>query len=223
MHYDWDFSIFAPYIPALRNGLIVTLKLSIISSLLGTILGIPISFLLRNKILKYFAFPLNDIFRAIPVLVLMYLLFYFPYTDIFGIEPLSSYACALLALIIAQAVFTADIVRGAINNISLDSVKGAESQGLLKKQVYWLVIIPDVVKQILPTLVAFYIGNIKLSCLASAINADELLFTAKLISSQKSRSLEAWILITIIYIILVVPFSLLTRKLESSKWIKKSQ
>lgn len=222
MNYDWDFSIFLTSAPALLKALIVTLELSIYSSILGTILGIPIALFLNNKVLKYIALPLNDVFRAIPLLVLMFLFYYFPY-EILSIPPLSSYTCALLAMIFAQAVFTADVIRGALNNISQNAILGAQSIGMKRMQVFWLIVLPDIIRQVLPTLIAFYIGNIKLSSLASAINANELLFAAKVISGQKFRSLEAWVLVAIIYVILVLPLSFMSRKLENSKWIKMKQ
>jgi His/Glu/Gln/Arg/opine family amino acid ABC transporter permease subunit len=222
MSYDWDFSIFESSWPALLKALQITLELGIYSSLFGTLLGIPIAFLLRNRILKYISLPLNDIFRAIPLLVFMFLVYYFPY-EIFGMSPLSSYYSALYAMIFVQAVFTADVIRGALNNTPKDAIKGAQSIGMKKSQINRLVIFPDILRQILPTLIAFYIGNIKLSSLASAINAHELLFTAKVISGQKFRSLEAWVLVAVIYIIVVLPLSVLSRKFEESKWIKMKQ
>jgi len=221
MQYDWNFDIFAPYKWALLNGLWVTIQLTIYSSFLGTIIGIPLGALLRFRPLKIITLPFNDIFRAIPLLVLIYLFYYFPYKDFLGIEPLSEFTCALLALTLAQAVFTADIVRAAVNGVSEKTILGAKSLGFKNKQIWRYVIIPDILRQTLPTLVAFYIGNLKLSSLASVIATPDILYVAKTASGQSFRSLEAWILVAVIYIILVLPLSYFARKLEQSKWLKR--
>lgn len=221
MQYDWNFDIFGPYKGALLGGLWVTIQLALYSSIIGTIIGFPLGVFLRFKPLKIISLPINDIFRAIPLLVLIYLFYYFPYKALLGMEPPTEFTCALLALTLAQAVFTADIVRGAIDGVSQRTILGAKSLGFKDKQVWRYVIIPDVFRQILPTLVAFYIGNLKLSSLASVISTPELLYVAKTASGQSFRSLEAWILVAAIYIILVVPLSYFARKLENSKWLKR--
>jgi polar amino acid transport system permease protein len=221
MNYDWNFSIFEAYKSALLSGLWITLKLTVLSSILGTLFGIPLSFLLRKKPFKYIAITVNDIFRAIPLLVLIYLFYYFPYQQFFGTEPLPEYYCALLALTFTQAVFTADIIRGAIDGVSNNSILAAQSLGFKQSQIWYYVMLPDIVRQILPTLIAFFIGNLKLSSLASVIAVPEILYVAKSSGSQSFRSLEAWILVCIIYVLLVLPFSYLARKLENSKWLKR--
>lgn len=221
MDYDWNFTIFENYKNALLGGVWVTLKLSFLSSIIGTLLGIPLGLLLRAHVLKYFTIPLNDIIRAIPILVLIYLFYYFPVEDFFGIAALSAYQCALWALIIAQAVFTADIIRGAIDGVSQNSVDAALSLGFKSHQVWWYVKLPDVFRQISPTLIAFYIGNLKLSSLGSVISVPEVLYVAKSAGSQSFRTLEAWILVCLIYIILVLPITYLARKVEYSNWLKR--
>lgn len=221
MHYDWNFEIFAPYAGALWSGLWVTIQLTIYSSLIGTIIGIPLGAFLRFKPLKFISLPVNDIFRAIPLLVLIYLFYYFPYKDLLGIEPLSEFTCSLLALTLAQAVFTADIVRAAIDRVSEKTISAAKSLGFKDKQIWQHVIIPDIFRQTLPTQIAFYIGNLKLSSLASVIATPDFLYVAKTASGQSFRSLEAWILAAVIYTILVLPLSYLARRLEQSKWLKR--
>lgn len=221
MSYDWNFTIFESYKGALLNGLFVTLKLTFYSSLIGTVIGVCISFFLLKKPIKYISLLINDVFRSIPLLVLIYVFYYFPYNQIFGVRPPSEYYCALWALIITQAAFTADIIRGAIDNVSKDSVLAAQSLGFKKYQILHYVIIPDVFRQILPTLISFYIGNLKLSSLASVISTPEILYVAKSAGAESFRSLEAWVLVCAIYIILVLPFSYAARKLENSKWLKR--
>ncbi len=221
MNYDWNFRYLIPYKDALLYGLWITIQLTLYASVIGTIIGIPLGLFLRFRPLKYLSLLINDIFRAIPLLVLMYFFYYFPYKSWLGINPLSEFTSALLALILTQIVFTADVVRGAVDGVSENTILGAKSLGFKGFQIWIYVIIPDVLRQILPTLVAFYIGNLKLSCLASVISTPDILYVAKTASGQSFRTLEPWIVVGSIYVILVIPLSYLSRKLEFSRWLKR--
>ena len=67
----------------------------------------------------------------------------------------------------------------------------------------------------------FFIGIIRLSSLASVIGASEIVFVARTSITQNFRSLEAWIIVALIYIIMVLPITYFARKFENSKWIKR--
>src|ERR1035441_5317726 len=98
MSYDWDFSAFWPYRYALLRGVWVTIEISVISTVIGTIIGVALGALFRVVPFKRTIFFLNDVLRAIPLLVLLFFFYYFPYKQIFGIFPLSAFACTILAM-----------------------------------------------------------------------------------------------------------------------------
>jgi His/Glu/Gln/Arg/opine family amino acid ABC transporter permease subunit len=221
MNYDWDFSVLTPYIPALQRGVLITIELSVIGSLLGTIVGFALGILYRLKPLDRLLLPLNDALRAIPLLVLIFFIYYFPYTEILGIAAPSAFACALIALAVAQAVYTADIVRAAVDGVSKGSIMGARSLGLQEKEIWWHIILPDIFRQILPSLIGFFIGTVRLSSLSSVIGCEDVVFVARSAISQRFRSLEAWIVVSLIYIALVLPLAWVSRYIEKSKWLKR--
>ena len=222
MNYDWDFSVFVHYIPAFKRAIWITIKLSVYSSFWGTIIGVFLGVIYRVKPLNYILLPINDILRAIPVLVLMFFFYYFPYVEIFNLDKApSSFFCATLALTLAQAVFTADVVRAAIDGVSNNTILGAQALGLKQRNIWHHIILPDVFRQILPTMIAFYIGNVRLSSLASVIGTEDSVYVAKIAITQNFRSLEAWIIVALIYIALVLPLSIFSRFLEKSKWLKR--
>ncbi len=70
-------------------------------------------------------------------------------------------------------------------------------------------------------MLAFYIGNLKLSSLAAVIGCAEVVFVARVAVSQTYRSIEAWLLIGAIYIVLVLPLAWAARALEKSAWLKR--
>ncbi len=221
MNYDWDFSVLTPYLPALGRGALVTIELTVISCVVGSILGILLGILYRLRPLDRILLPLNDIVRAVPLLVLLFFIYYFPYSEILGISPPSAFVCAVVALSVAQAVYTADIVRAAVDGVSNGSIMGARSLGLREKEIWWHITLPDIFRQILPSLIGFSIGTLRLSSLASVIGCEDVVFVARSAISQRFRSLEAWIIVALIYVALVMPLAWLARKIEGSKWLKR--
>jgi polar amino acid transport system permease protein len=221
MAYDWNFNVFSQYVPAFVSGTLVTIELSVLSSLLGTVGGFVLGPVLRIKPLDRVSLPVNDMFRAVPTLVLIFFFYYFPYKEMFGISPPSAFFAACAALTLSQAVYTADIVRAAVDGVSKGSILGARSVGLKESAIWQYIIVPDIFRQILPSLIAFYIGNVRLSSLASVIGCEDVVFVARITIGQKFRSLEAWIIVAAIFIVLVLPLTWFARKLEGSQWLKR--
>ena len=219
MAYDWDFRIFIPYLHAFLRGTWVTIQLSFLSSILGTILGFSLALPLRLPIVGPFLRLGNDVLRAIPILVLLFFFYYFPYGPILGINSPSAFVVSVIALTLAQTNFTGEIVRSAIDGVSNKTIMGARALGLKEITIWLHVILPDVFRQVLPTLVAFYIGNIKLSSLAAVIGCEEVVYVARLSVSQTYRTFEAWVLVAVVYVALVLPCTMLAAKIEKSQWL----
>jgi len=221
MDYDWNFSVFAPYAVAFLRGAWVALALALVSSVLGSFLGIPLGVLLSLRQTSWALLSLNDALRAIPILVLMLFFYAFPYKAVFGITPLSGFTAAVLAMTLSQMVFTADLVRGAAAGVSKQTVLGARAIGLREPAIWQHIILPDVIRQIIPPVFAFFIANIKSSSLASAIGVHELVFNARVATGSTARNLEAWIIVAAIYIVLVVPMGWVGRGIEKIPWLKR--
>ena len=222
MNYDWDFSGVLHFMPAYKRAVIVTINLAVLSSVLGTLLGVPLAVPLRWR--RLVSLPLLfviDIFRAIPNLVLIFFFYYFPYKELLGIQPVTPFTAALTALIVAQAAYSADVFRAAIDRVPQEQVLGLRALGFPERSIIWHVVVPHVTRQTLPTQVAFWIGNLKLSSLAYVIGVGEVVYVAKTGMAQNFRSLEAWLAVALIYIILVLPCAYILRMLEHSKWIRR--
>ena len=219
MNYDWDFSILEPYIGALLRGTLLTLWIAVVSCLLGTIFGFLQGYILAKLPAQRLFLVLNDACRSVPMIVLLFAAFYFPYQQMFGIKPLSAVNCAILALSFSQAVFTADLVRSANMAVSKDLILAGEAIGLSQMQIAIHLRLPSVFREILPALIGYWIGTLKLSSLASIIGAQDVVYVAKVAVSQQFRSLEAWIAVGTIYIVIITPLTALLRRFENSPWI----
>ena len=220
-NYDWDFSFLLGYKEAFLNGLYVTLYISIISFIIGTLLGIMIGTLLKYIRYNQFLLITNDAIRAIPTLVMIFFVYYFPFKQLFGLTPPNALYSSIIAMSISQAAYTADIVRSAIGSVSNKTIQAAQALGLKEITILQYIILPDIIRQTLPAQIAFLIGIVRLSSLASVIGAQEIVYVARTSISQNFRSLEAWIVVAILYIIIVLPITYLGRKLENSNWLKR--
>ena len=222
MGYSWDFGALLGYVPAFIKGVYITFLLAALSSVAGTLAGIPLAILLRRSTFvststKVFV----DVIRAIPNLVLIFFFYYFPYKQMFGFEGFSPFLSALVALSIAQAAYSADMIRSSLEQVPRIQILGLRGLGMRQRDITRHLTVPFVIKNALPGHVALWIGNVKLSSLSSVIGVEDVVFVAKVAMAQSFRSLEAWIIVGTVYASLVFPLAYGMRRLEGSKWIQR--
>ena len=222
MGYNWDFSALRGYEVAFLMGAGLTLLLGVASSAIGTVLGIPVAVALRmHPLISIPLAILMDALRAIPNLVLILAVYYLPYDQLFGVKGPSPFSASLVGLIIAQMAYSADLIRAAIDAVPEAQLLAVRGLGFREWQVARWVIAPAVLRQALPGHMALWIGNIKLSSLASTVGVQEVVFVARVAMSQTFRSLEAWLVVAAIYVVLVTPLTFLQRRIERSAWIQR--
>jgi polar amino acid transport system permease protein len=219
--YDWNFSVLAPFMGAFVRGTYITIALSVISFTLGSIVGIAAGAAFRAAPGARLIFLLNDCLRAIPLLVMLFLVYFFPTKEIFGVSPPSPFWSAVIAFAIIQAAFTADVIRSAIDQVPQRAILAGHAIGLTARDLWRFVILPDILRQVAPAQIAFFIGTVRLSSLASVIGVQDVVFVSRAISAQTFRSLEPWLVVAAIYIVLVVPLTVIAREFEHSKWLKR--
>jgi polar amino acid transport system permease protein len=206
MEYDWDLSLLWQYREAFFNGLLVTLKLTVVTILAGSLIGYLLGILLSVKsrlvtpikilIHLYIAF-----FGWLPLLVLLVWMYYFlPF--LFDIR-FDGLTVSYIALSLNLSAFVADVIRGAIEEIPRTYIDAGRAVGMPYLLVLRRVIFPEIVRSSLPAMVALYINQFKWTTLASVLGVVELLHTADTIMVQTYRSLEAYTAIAFIYLIVV--------------------
>lgn len=222
MGYKFDFSEMLYYIPAFRAAILVTLRLTLLSCLLGTLLGFPTAglMLLPKPFGAVVSFVANTV-RAIPDIVLFFFFYYFPYGAILGVQPPSPFASAVLAMTTVLAVFSGDLFREAIRQSPRSQILGVRAIGFKESQVFRYVTLPSVVRHTLPALIAFWIGILKMSSLASVIGVKDTVYVAKIGMAQSYRSFEAWITVALIYILLVLPTIYGLKLFQRIPWMRR--
>ncbi len=218
MYYDWKFGRLVPYTEAFCKGTLTTLSLTLIVILVGTLIGVLLGLVLRRRFARLILYPIVDVFRALPPLVLILFMYYLLTQQVIGVAVPAFWVC-VIAMSLNLAAFTSDLVRAAIENVPADAVDAGRALGMSERQITKHIVLPSVMRELIPSMTLLYIAMLKMSSLASVINVREVVYTAQTVISNVSRSLEAWVIVGLIYIVLVVPSSHGARAIE--RWAKR--
>lgn len=218
--YNFSFEFITSYWDVLLKGFFVTLKLSLYAIVLSTILAIILGVLMsrKDKFVKYLFIFIVDIIRSIPLLVLVLICYYA--LPIFGIF-VDPFWPALLALTLDTGAFLGDVIRGSIEGIPKGAVMAAKVLGMDKWVILRRIVLPEVFRETIPTVTLMYIGIIRLSSLASVIAVYELTHTGNWIIASTFKPLEVYLIIGLMYLVIVLPLTLLSRKFEKSSYFKR--
>lgn len=213
MRYDWNFKRLWPYLEAFWSGTVTTLSLTGIVIVSGTILGVIIGLIITRRYPRFFLYPLIDIIRALPPLVLILFMYYLLTQQVIGTTIKAFWVCAI-AMTLNLAAFTADLVRAAVENVPRSSVDAGKALGMSHPQLTRYIVLPHVFKEIIPAMTLLYIAMLKMSSLASVINVRDVVYSAQVVITETVRSLEAWTIVAVIYLIIVIPLTYLARWIE---------
>ncbi|MBQ1179938.1 MAG: amino acid ABC transporter permease [Methanocorpusculum sp.] len=200
-------------LPALIDGLWVTLQLVALTAPFGFLLGflIAVCRVYGPKPLQALAKLYVIFFRGCPLLVLLFLL-YFGLPSI-GIV-LGSYLSALFGFILCNSAYNSEYLRGGLQSIKGGQMLAARSLGMTKIQAILHVVIPQAFRRALPGVSNEFIYLIKYSSLAYVVTVIEMTGAAKIIATKYFAYFEAFAAVGIFYLILVSIATIALSKLE---------
>lgn len=203
-------------IPRLLEGITITLKLSIISGLIGFVLGMFIAFLRMSPILilQLFAKCYINLFRGTPLL-LQILFIYFALPTLLNIT-LDSYPAGILALSLNAAAYLAEIFRAGIESIPKGQIEASRALGLGHMQTMFLVIIPQTYRRLIPPIVNEFSSLTKETSLVSVISLSELLYVTQRVGAKFLRPWEVYFWAALGYLGIVLFLSFIANKLEQN-------
>ncbi|KML67757.1 amino acid ABC transporter permease [Pectobacterium peruviense] len=214
MHYQWDFSLVWDNIPVLLKGLGVTLELWLIAGVLGTALGLFLG-ILRVFGKRWLSLPARifvEMFRNTPVLIQL-IWFYYAFPVLVGVQ-FSTFAAAALALTLYSAAYCTEIFRAGLQSIDHGQWEGAKALGMRHTVILRRVVLPQVLRNMLPALSNRMIELAKVTSLASILAVNELMYQGRLLSSTYYRPLEILTVVALLYFVLIWPGSYLAARLE---------
>ena len=207
MSYEFDWSVLWRYREALAEGFALTLALS----LLGLAGALAFGLLAgtagagRRGGARGMAAAYVEVARNVPLLVHMY----FWYLGLTALR-LPAFWCGVLALAIYSGAYVAEIVRAGIQSVPAGQTAAALASGLSPRQTLLHVVYPQALRIVAPSLAGLLSQLIKDSSLASVISVGELTFAAGAIEGDTFRTFEAYIGITVLYLVTVTLISQLT-------------
>jgi polar amino acid transport system permease protein len=198
----------------LLHGALTTIEITATSLVLGCVLGLLVGLgrLDRSKRVRYAVCSTYVIFiRGTPLLVQLFLLFFgLPQFDIL----LPAFLCGVLGLGIYSGAYVSEIVRGAIQSIDKGQMEAARSLGMSQSKAMLTIILPQAVVRMIPPLGNEFIALIKNSALVSLLTIADLMHEGQKIISVSYRSLEVYIAVALVYLVLTSLTSMALQQVE---------
>jgi len=218
VEYQFHFSSVFEYSDLLLNGLWLTIQLSVLSALIGVVIG-TLSALARvygNGVLRALAGGYVESIRNTPFLVQLFFI-YFGLPGI-GIE-IEAYGAALLAMTINIGAYFTEIIRAGLLSIHSSQWEAGQALGLTRQQVFLHVILPPALGNVFSAMSNQFVLVMLGSCVVSQISAEELTFAANFVQSRTFLSFETYMVVTLIYLLLAIVSRLLLGWIER-RWFR---
>jgi len=191
-----------------------TLRLAIPAILLGFCVGIVLGLarLASRPWIHYPAVLYIELIRGVP-LVMVIFWFWFLVPVLIG-RPVPEYWVALTAFVIFEAAYIGEIIRAGIQSVPRGQVDAATAAGLNYPQMMIHVILPQAIRNMIPSLVTQFIVLFKDTSLASIIGMMDLTKAAQTVSERELRPFEMYLSIAVIYWVFTYSMSRFSRRLE---------
>ncbi|MEC3861741.1 amino acid ABC transporter permease [Mesobacterium sp. TK19101] len=226
----------------LLEGFLTTIRLSLWSMLLASIIGLTLGILAsRTRLLpRLTSSAYVGLIRNVPPLVFIFVFYFFVSSQIIpalGIDSwarnmgpsaeritglvagppvlLENFIAGVISLAMFEAAYIAVIVRAGIESVPQSQIEAAKSVGLKPFYVFRLVVFPQALRAVTPPLANQFIMLVKDSSIVSLISVQELTFVGTEIAVSSQRRFETYIVVAVLYFVLCFGLSRLFARLES--------
>jgi polar amino acid transport system permease protein len=206
-------SIIENHWQVLLSGAMFTATLSLISIALGGFVGLVLAFglLSENAVIRRLSSIYRSIWRGTPLLIQLLIIFYFlPHVGI-DLRPLWA---AVIALSMNTAAFQSEIYRGGLLAVPYGQTEAARMLGMQRFTIRKNIIVPQMLRSVLPSLTNEATSILKNSSLISVIGVTELLRTGQQVVATTYRPLEVYILVAILFLTMTISLGICGRYLE---------
>lgn len=212
--YEFDWTVVSDNMDVLLRALGLTIWISIVAEVLALVIGLVAALMRVQKVrpLRWLSAGFIDIFRAIPLLVLLIWLYY-GLTIVLGIE-LSAFQAGVLGLALLYGAFLAEVFRSGLEAVPVGQREAALTLGFTRWQTGRYIVIPQAIRVVIPALANSYVGVLKDATLVSLLGLNEMMRTAQNLVSSTFRPFEIYTFVAFVYLVLVLLFSWLVRILE---------
>ncbi|WP_439526348.1 amino acid ABC transporter permease [Roseovarius mucosus] len=220
--------ILLEWTPTLAKGFGFNVLISVLSMLIGTIMGVFLGVLQVSQIrpIRQSAWLVTQFFRNSPWLVLLfYCILLIPFQfEIFGVKiPFPGWIKAVIGLSLPVMAYTSEFMRGAILSIPTGQWESAESLGFSRRMTLTNIILPQTVKRVLPSWMNLYAVLTMATPLVSIIGVDDVMALTRAALSAEGRAdllIPMYLYILSWFFLYCYPISSLTRVLERKYSVK---
>ncbi len=214
-------AIFIKYHSYFISGILYTLGLSLASVLIGTVLGslIALAKISDEPILKTVATAYIELIRGTPLITQLFIVF-FGSSVLFNVRELQlpiaaiAFLSGIVAVSLNSAAYVAEIVRAGIESVDKGQLEAGRSLGMSHKMTMREIILPQAIKNILPSLGNEFIAVIKETAIISVIGVGDIMYNVNIVRSTSYRSVEPLFIAAIIYFVLTFSLSKLVNMIE---------
>ena len=211
--------------PSLIDGIGVVVYVTLIGFLLSLIaaLLLAIGKLSKNKLLSRILTLFIELIRGTPLLVQFFYIYYVIPMLVNGIAKTLGYdlnlqlkasTCGIIGFAINYGCYMSEVVRAAILSIDSGQREAGLALGFDEKQVMLHFIIPPALRNTVPVYGNYLVMMIKDTSLLAMISVQELLLRTKTFASQTFLTVEAYTMLALVYLLLSIPLSQLTKVVE---------
>lgn len=197
----------------LSTGLYLTLLLSIMAIILSALWGVPLlmGLLSRSRIVNHITTAYIEVVRNTPVLVQMFFIFFG--SGSLG-YPLSGFTTGLLAMVLQNGAYMAEIYRGGIQSVPGRQAEAGLAIGLTPARTFRIIVLPQALRKVIPPMSNQGILIIKDTSLVATISVAEITFQARLLADRTAAVFEIFFVLAVFYIVLTAIFSGVMRVVE---------
>ena len=210
---SFDIGFMLRSVPILAEGLMTTVALALPAILLAAAWGVPlvVGLLSKKRFLQRAAQTYVEVVRNTPVLVQMFFIFFG--SGVLGF-PLSGFVAGLIALVLQNGAYAAEIYRAGIQSVSQRQAEAGLALGLMPGAAFRIVVLPQALSKVIPPLSNQGVLIIKDTSLVATISVAEMTFQARLLADRTAAVFEIFFALALFYIALTMLFSLGMRLVE---------
>ncbi|MFI6107980.1 ectoine/hydroxyectoine ABC transporter permease subunit EhuD [Streptomyces sp. NPDC051310] len=209
----WDWSAVADFMPRFWDGLLITLRILVLGSLISFSLGLvwAAGLRARSRAVRWPVNAVTEFIRNTPLLVQLFFLFFV--LPEWGVQ-FSALTTGTLAIGLHYSTYTAQVYRAGIDAVPAGQWEAATALSLPRHRTWLAVILPQALRRIAPALGNYVIAMLKDTPLLAAISVLELLQQSRLESAATFQYTEPLTVIGVAFVLIAYPASLLVRALE---------
>jgi polar amino acid transport system permease protein len=210
---DFELSLFVQSLPALAKGAVITAELTVISILIGALIGtiVGVGRLSGRPVLEWLLAGYVTLMRGVPLLVTLLFLYYgLPSVGV----RLDAFTVAIIALSITSGAYIGEIVRAGIQSIDPGQMRAARSLGMSWGGAMRRIILPQAMRRVLPPLTNEALTLLKNTSLVSTIALADLLRAGLEVMTWQANTFSPFAGVALFYLLLTLPLVWLNTRLE---------